>query len=174
MEQATIFDRFKTNVTFPPITLIGGGTLHNNDTTFAGVTRTFAGAITGTGGFSTLGERFQKYSFNVTNTFTGGYVANCTSRYVVEFNAQGAAGSGNVTVTPRSADAVSAVIRLGANNVFQPQSTLTLNGAGWNGLTNGDYGGKSTRLDMRTFNATVARLFIDNVEMATGTYTERL
>jgi len=166
---SAFYDSAPSNLVFPAINLEGGAFLQSNSggNTY---TRTFNGSITGNGGFRTRGNRLMIYSFNQTNPFTGGLVLESLTRHIVEFNAAGAAGLGNVTV-PLPASVRSAVIRLGANDVFHPTATLTLNGLGWEGVTDGAYSGRMTRLDMKTYNATVARLIIDGVEQPPGKYT---
>ncbi len=170
---AGIYDYSASDLVIPPLILDGGGFFQCNNTGAQNRSRTFNGSISGSGGFSTSPQRLMTYSFNQTNPFSGGYTLKAGSRHVVEFNAAGAAGLGNVTVLEAGgANApLSAVIRLGANNVFHPSATLTLNGKGWNNLTGGVYPSRLTRIDMKTFHATVARLIIDGVEMAAGTYT---
>jgi hypothetical protein len=70
-----------------------------------------------------------------------------------------------------NADNRSAVLRLGANDVFVPNATLTLNGAGWAASSGFDYAGQYTRLDMQGFNAAVAALVVNGVAMPAGTYS---
>jgi hypothetical protein len=178
LNNATIYDTFGVvngggSQTFPPIILNGGGTFDTLASADPRLdTRIFAGVISGNGGFSTKGRGLTTYRFNNSNPFTGGLTINNYERHVIELNAAMAAGYGNVTVNKAAIDDdYSGVLRLGANNVFHPHAILTLNGKGWNGVANFDYGSRFTRLDMKTFNATVAKLIIDGVEQAPGTYT---
>lgn len=177
LNNAKIFDTFGVingagSQNFPPIHLRGGGafdTLFHADPRLDA--RVFAGVISGDGGFSTFGRGLTTYKFNAANTFTGGLVVNNYERHVIELNAPMAAGRGNVTVLKDGDSDYSAVLRLGANNVFHPHAILSLNGRGWNGVSSFDYGGKFTQLDMKSFHACVARLIINGVEQAPGTYT---
>jgi hypothetical protein len=181
MKGATIFDAFGNAQALPPITLDGGGAFDSTTSSDPHLdNRTFAGSITGTGGFSTWGNNRMRYDFNTSNTFTGGLFIDAWDRHVVAFNAARSAGAGNVTVDGRAnnptgqnvnADNRSAVLRLGANDVFAPTATLTLNGAGWAASTGGDYAGQFTLIDMQGFNATVAALVINGVAMLSGTYS---
>lgn len=181
MKGATIFDAFGNTQTLPPITLDGGGSFDSTTSNDPHVdNRTFAGPITGTGGFSIWGNNRMRYDFNASNNFTGGLFIDARDRYIVAFNATGSAGAGNVTVDGRAnnpagqnqnADNRSAVLRLGADDVFVPTATLTLNGAGWAASSGSDYALQYTRIDMQGYNATVARLFIDGVEKPPGAYS---
>jgi hypothetical protein len=121
-----------------------------------------------------------RYDFNLSNSFTGGLSVDARDRHVAAFNAAGSAGAGNVTADGRAtnppgqsvnADKRSAVLRLGANDVFAPTATLTLNGAGRAASKGFDYAGQCTRLDMQGFDATVAALVINGVAMPAGTYS---
>ena len=178
MRSAAIYDHFGVDHTFPAMTLEGNSFFQCNNYTFNSCSdkkRIFSGAISGTGALRLQGHRRMSYVFNQTNPFTGGLNCKANDRYIVELNAPGSAGMGNVTVDKRSADDRSAVLRLGADNVFHAGSTLTLNGKGWSDVTTDGgwaYNGRKTRIDMKTFNASVARLIIDGVEMPPGNYTE--
>ena len=135
--------------------------------------RTIDNAISGSGVLTIEGRNKQVWNIGGTNSsFSGGLTLTALDRYQVTFNASGSAGTGNVTVTPRTADARSAVIVLGANNVFASTATLTLNGkggdsSGWP-YTEGD---GAVAIDMKTFNATVSKLYVLGVQMAAGNYT---
>ena len=140
--------------------------------------RTFTAPISGSGSWTTKGYNHMGYTYNVANTFTGGYVIESGDRHGVGFNAPGSAGAGDVTVEGRAGDGRSAVIVLGADNVFNPSAKLTLNGMGWAESTggfgpyaNGPWTGNTVRIAMGTFNATVSELYIDDVQQEAGTYT---
>ena len=177
LNNATIYDTFGVvgsggTQTFPPIILNGGGafdTLASSDP--RDDTRIFAGVISGNGGFRTRGRGLTKYRFNTSNTFTGGLVLDNYERHVVELNASMAAGVGNVTVLKDTDSNASAVLRIGANNVFHPHAIFSLSGRGWNGSSGGEYSGRFTVLDLSGYKATVARLFVDGIEQPPGTYT---
>lgn len=107
------------------------------------------------------------------NTFSGGYIIEGGDRHGVAFNVAGAAGTGDVTVNPRTnnADGRSAVIILGADDVFAPTATLTLNGNGWAGSSggfgpyaSGPWVGNSSKLALQGHSATVSALIVDGVE----------
>lgn len=181
LKGGTIFDVFGNTQTLPAIVLDGGGAFDSTtSSTPHADNRIFGSAITGTGGLSIWGNNRMRYDFNTANTFTGGFFIDARDRHVVAFNATGSAGNGDVTVDGRAnnpagqsqnADNRSAVLRLGANDVFAPTATLTLNGNGWAASSGFDYSGQHTRIDMQGFNATVARLIVGGVEMPSGSYS---
>ena len=140
--------------------------------------RTFTGVISGDGTWTTNGRNRMGYTYNNTNTYTGGYIVRSSDRHGIGLNAPGSAGAGDVTVLPREEDGRSGVLILGADNVFAPTAVLTLNGLGWDNSTGGfgPYGsgphvGSQVRISMNEFNATVAELWIDDVRMPDGQYT---
>lgn len=140
--------------------------------------RIFTAPITGTGTWTTQGFNHMGYTYNVANAFSGGYLSEAGDRHAIAFNAAGAAGAGDVTVNPRSnADGRSAVIILGASDVFSPTATLTLNGNGWAGSTggfgpyaSGPWIGTSAKLALQGNSATVSGLVVDGVPQAPGVY----
>jgi hypothetical protein len=108
-------------------------------------------------------------------------VVDSGNRYGVGFYAAGSAGAGDVTVNAgNNADMRSAVLFVRANDVFAASCVLTLNGLGWNNSTGGfgpyagNFGqvGTQVRIIMDGFNATVDKLFIDDVQQEAGDYTE--
>ncbi len=140
--------------------------------------RIFTGVISGDGSWTTNGRNRMGYTYNNTNTYTGGYIIRSSDRHGIGLNAPGAAGAGDVTVLPREEDGRSGVLILGSDDVFAPTAVLTLNGLGWDDSTGGfgPYGsgphvGSQVRISMNEFNATVAELWIDDVRMPDGQYT---
>ncbi len=167
LKNATVIDGIY-NTFIPPIELDGGGAFDQGGSTSShNRSITFTGSITGTGGFSVLrGNNKQRWTFTQPSNFTGGLTLSAADRHVIQFDAAGSAGAGDVTVIPRG-DGRSATIDLRANDVFDPRAVLTLAGlgsAGWN------YG-SGQLLDMNEFDATVSKLIIDGVEQPAGTYT---
>ena len=129
-------------------------------------------AISGSGALTIEGRNKQIWNIGATNSsFSGGLALAALDRYEVRFNAAGSAGTGNVTVTPRTADGRSAVIVLGANNVFASTATLTLNGKGGDSSRLAYTGVTGVAIDMKTFNATVNKLYVLGVQMPNGNYT---
>jgi hypothetical protein len=171
MNNSTLDVKTRGTVSFGAIALVGDGTITATANSGDDRTRNLTGIISGTGAFTIFGRNKQPWNWQQTNTFSGGLNLNAIDRHVIIFNAAGSAGTGDVTVSPRPSDARSAVIKLGANDVFAPTATLTLNGQGWNGSSGYAYALKYTRLDMQGFNATVGALIIDDVAMPYGDYT---
>jgi len=158
-------------IIFPPISLVGTGKLTASANTGDSRVRTLGGAISGTGAFTIEGRNKQTWTVATANpSLSGNWNLNAIDRYEIVFNASGSAGSGNVTVSPRTADSRSGVIKLGANDVFADTATLTLNGKGAFGSTGWIYNA-NIRLNMNGKNDTIAHLFIDNVEQPPGIYT---
>ena len=172
-----IRDNYKTMTFEQNFTIEGTAGL--NHTTNAGNNhnRTFTGTISGDT-WVTDGRNHVGYTYNSANTFAAYEVRSTDSqRHGVAFNAPGAAGLGNVTVTNGSGSQ-SAVLILGADDVFDESCILTLNGQGWANTTggfgpyaSGAWVGNSMRIFMSTFNATVSELWIDDVQRAAGDYT---
>ena len=159
-------------ISFPAITLPGTGKLTASNNNGDSRTRNLNNSISGSGQFTIEGRNRQVWNIGFNNsTFSGDLMLAAIDRYEVKFNAAGSAGTGNVTVTPRTADARSAILVLGANNVFADTATLTLNGKGWAGSTGGTYPSSNAAIDMKTFSDTVNKLFILGVQMPAGTYT---
>ena len=174
LRNATILDTFGSTQSFRSILLDGGGFFDClNDAAPRLDDRIFDGIISGNGGFSINGRGLTGYIFTKSNTFTGGLAIRTRARNIVRLNAPGAAGNGDVTTynDPGTVSNESTVITLGANNVFAAGATLRMEGKGWDNTTDFEYKNQNTILDMQTFNATVARLFIDGVEMPPGSYT---
>jgi hypothetical protein len=161
-------------ISFPALTMTGTGKLTASSNSGDSRTRNINNAISGSGQFTIEGRNRQVWNFGTNNpSFSGGLLLNAIDRYEVKFNVAGAAGTGNVTVNPRSspADNRSAILVLGANNVFADTATLTLNGKGWAGSTGGTYPGSNAAIDMKTFSDTIDKLFVAGVQMPAGTYT---
>ena len=126
----------------------------------------------------TDGRNHVGYTYNSANTFAAYEVRSTDSqRHGVAFNVPGAAGLGNVTVT-NAGGTQSAVLILGADDVFDESCVLTLNGQGWGDSTggfgpyaSGAWVGTSMRIFMSTFNATVSELWINGNQRAAGDYT---
>lgn len=157
---------------FPPITLNDGGFIDSLGSAGARLDYFhFDDVISGTGGFTITAGQFETYNFNNTNTFTGGLVIASYSLHTIGLNSAGAAGDGNVTVLKSTTSDQSAVLKLGADNIFSPSATLRLNGKGWNNNNRYEYRLTTIILDMNSFNATVNKLYIDGVQMPTGDYT---
>lgn len=172
-----INDHFKTATFAQNFVITGTAGMDCNNNNGNNHNRTFTGTISG-GTFFVDGRNHVGYTFNSPNTFANFEArASESQRYGVAFNAPGAAGLGNVTVTS-GGGTQSGVIILGANNVFSETCVLTLNGRGW-GNSTGGFGpyaagawvGNSMRIFMNTFNATVSELWIDGIQRPAGTYT---
>ena len=68
MRGSKIFDAFGNSQTLPAIVLDGGGAFDSTSSSDPHAdNRTFAGSITGTGGFSTWGNNRMRYDFNTAN-----------------------------------------------------------------------------------------------------------
>jgi hypothetical protein len=146
--------------------------------TGTGQNRVFNGEISGDT-WVTDGRTNQGFTYNVANSFAAYEVRSSTSqRHGVAFNAPGAGGLGDVTV---SGGNQSAVIILGSDDVFSDTCVLTLNGKGWNGTTpsdgeagpyaTGPWVGTRMRLFMDHHDATVSELWIDGIQRAARDYT---
>ena len=159
-------------ISFPALTMTGTGKFTGSVNTGDSRTRNLNKIISGTGQLTIEGRNKQTWSIGAANSsFSGGLALTAIDRYIVNFNAAGSAGTGDVTVTPRPTGTPrSAVVVLGANNVFASTATLTLNGKGNNDGTGWTYTG-DTAIDMKTYNATVGKLYVLGVQMPTGTYT---
>ena len=159
-------------ISFPALTMTGTGKLTASSSNGDSRTRNINNAISGSGQFTIEGRNRQVWNIGANNSsFSGNLILPAIDRYEVKLNVSGSAGTGNVTVTPRTSDARSAVLVLGANNVFADTATLTLSGKGWNNSTGGTYPSSVTALDMKTFNDTVDKLFVLGVQQAAGVYT---
>ena len=153
---------------FPPITLEGdalfltpfGASDHETDN-FAAITGSYKLTING----------FNNHTFNLNaaNTFSE-LVADATDRYRIVAKAAGSLGTGDVTINKRSGDDRGCVLVIDAANAMAETATLRLHGKGWNGSGGGALAGTSYPLRMNA-NDTVARLFVNGVEMPPGNYT---
>ncbi len=171
LNSSTIDIQSRDTVNIPPIGLLGNGKITASSSSGDSRTRNLTGTITGAGQFTIEGRNKQIWNVTQGNAFSGGLALTALDRYIVNFNAPGSAGTGDVTVTPRPTNTPrSAVVVLGANNVFSETATLTLNGKGNNDGTGWTYTG-DVAIDMKTFHATVARLIVGGVEMPVGNYT---
>lgn len=120
------------NITAPPIALSGGGVWDQGG---GGASHskslTFGGAITGNGGFTIRNaNNKQRCVFSVANSFTGGLTIEAKDRHVVQFDAAGSAGAGNVTTVKRISDSRSSTLDIHANDVFAPSAILSVEGIG--------------------------------------------
>lgn len=159
-------------ISFTALTLTGTGKLTASSNTGDSRTRNLNNVISGSGQFTIEGRNRQIWNIGTTNSsFSGDLLLAAIDRYEVKFNAAGSAGTGNITVNPRTTDARSAILVLGASNVFADTATLTLNGKGWAGSTGGTYPSSNAAIDMKTFNDTIDKLFVLGVQMPAGTYT---
>ena len=155
-------------VNFPALVLNGDATFTTGGNTEDNKTRNLAGGVSGTGDLTFVGRNNLVWNFNGASTYAGDLNLQAVDRYRVFFNTAGSAAVANITVTPRTSDARSAMIVLGANNAFATTTTLTLNGRGGNNSGNPYIG--FARINMQGFNATVDKLFIDDVQMPAGDY----
>jgi hypothetical protein len=156
------------NISFPPMSLAGnaswvtpfGASDHQTDD-FSAITGAYTLTING----------FNNHAFNLnaTNTFSG-LVADASDRYRIVAKAAGSLGTGDVTINKRASDNRGCVLVIDAANAMADTATLRLHGKGWNGSTGGALPGTSYPLRMNA-NDTVARLFVDGVEMPPGNYT---
>jgi len=172
MDGSTINTATASDPHFGPITLNGtGGTFTNGSNAADWDARYFDGVIDGTGALTLVGRNGNPYRLTQTNTFSGDLVLNAVDRYYVYLDATGAAGAGDVTVSPRNtSDYRSAIVIVNAADAIADTAILTLNGQGQAGSTKGSYSGRYTRLDMK-YDDTVAELWIDGAQMFAGTYT---
>ncbi|WP_353415607.1 Ig-like domain-containing protein, partial [Haloferula helveola] len=144
MEDATIQDETGYTTTYPALDLTGANEVRSQSNTTHGRTRLFSGPITGGGSLSFLVDNRAILRFAQSNSFTGGLVFNAEDRHLVEFEAAGSAGAGDVTVNPRSnADNRGAILKLEASDVFADSATLTLDSQGNanSGWPSGTYNG---------------------------------
>lgn len=158
-------------ISLPALTMTGTGKLTASASSGDSRTRNLNNAISGAGQFTIEGRNKQIWNVGANNSsFSGGMALAAIDRYEVRFNAAGSAGTGNVTVTPRTTDNRSAVVVLGASNVLADTATLTLNGKGADSSTGWTYAGV-VAIDMKTFNDTIEKLVVLGVMMPPGTYT---
>ncbi len=150
----------------PAITLAGNAQFYNGgDWNYTN----FNGAITGTGDLTVSGYNGADFRLKVANTWTGNLIVNAVDRWILTADAAGSFGAGDVTVSPRTNDARSAVLKINAEDAMADSATLTLNGKGWNNSNKGTYQYTYVRLDMQA-NDTIAALIIDDVPMPDGDY----
>ncbi|MFU8894456.1 MAG: cadherin-like beta sandwich domain-containing protein [Luteolibacter sp.] len=157
-----------TPVNFPALVLNGDATFTTGGNTEDNKTRNLTGGVSGTGDLTFVGRNNLIWNFNAASTFVGNMHLQAVDRHRVFFNAADAAAVASITVTPRTTDDRSAMIVLGANDVFSNATTLTLNGRGGNNSGNPYIG--YARINMQGFSATVDKLFIDDVQMPAGDY----
>lgn len=155
-------------INFPALVLNGNATFTTGGNTEDNKTRNLTGGVSGTGDLTFVGRNNLVWNLNGASTYVGNMNLQAVDRYRVFFNTAGSAAVANVTVTPRTSDARSVMIVLGANNAFATTTTLTLNGRGGNNSGNPYIG--FARINMQGFNATVDKLFIDDVQQPAGDY----
>ena len=171
MTDATVQDETQFTTTYPALDLTGTNEFRSQSNATHGRTRLFSGVISGSGSMVHLKDNRAIVRFNQANTFTGGLVFNAEDRHLVEFEAAGSAGAGDVTVNPRSnADNRGAILKLEASDVFADTATLTLDSTGNNnsGWPNGSYNG--ILLEMGNNTDTIQELVVATVAQPAGTY----
>ena len=151
----------------PAIVLVGNAEIQCLDDWS---TTNFNGAITGTGSLTLQVKNGKALRLKVANSFSGNLIANAFDRWILYADAAGSLGSGDVTISPRSSDARSAVLVINADDAMADTATLTLNGQGWAGSNKGTFSGQLTRLQMNA-NDTIGGLIIDGENMEYGDYT---
>ncbi|BCX46294.1 VonWillebr and factor type A [Haloferula helveola] len=171
MEDATIQDETQYTTTYPGLDLTGTNEFRSQSNATHGRTRLFSGPITGTGSMVHLKDNRAIVRFTQANSFSGGLVFDAEDRYLVEFEAAGSAGAGDVTVNPRSnADDRGAILKLEASDVFADSATLTLDSQGNanSGWPSGTYNG--ILLEMGNNTDTIQQLVVATVAQPAGTY----
>ena len=171
MDASTIQDETAYTTTYPALDLTGLNEFRSQSNSTHGRTRLFSGVISGTGSMVHLKDNRAIVRFTQANTFSGGLVFNAEDRHLVEFEAAGSAGAGDVTVNPRSnADNRGAILKLEASDVFADSATLTLDSQGNanSGWPSGTYNG--ILLEMGNNTDTIQQLVVDTVAQPAGTY----
>ena len=130
--------------------------------------------ISGEGSITLTGRNVEKWIFTQTNTFSGGITFAAVDRYIVRGQAQGAFGTGDVTVTQRlnSEGLRSAVLSIEAEDVMADTATVSLSGTGGNDTPGfDDFSGNSVLIRMG-FDDTIGALTVNGTELPPGDYTE--
>ena len=177
IDDAVLLNNWKSQTVSSDFVLSNGARFNITGNSSWNQDQRFSGVFSGSGGFTVKGGNHQGMRFQNTNTFTGGLtLENQGQRYGVEFSATGAAGAGDVTVEG-NADGTGqgAVIIVSALDPFSTSAALTLNSNGFDNTSGGfgpftTYLGTETRIDMKN-DATVGTLYLNNIQLAAGTYT---
>ncbi|MCH7224686.1 Ig-like domain-containing protein [Haloferula sp. A504] len=172
MDSATIQDETGFTVTYPAIDLTGINEFRSQSNTTHGQTRLYSGVISGAGNMTHLLDNRAIVRFTQANTFSGGLVLNAEDRYLVEFEAPGSGGAGDVTVNPRSnADNRGAILKLEASDVFADTATLTLDstGADNSNWPSSSYNGILLEM-VGSITDTIEELVVATVPQPAGTY----
>ncbi|MEM7396777.1 MAG: DUF11 domain-containing protein, partial [Verrucomicrobiota bacterium] len=133
-------------------------------------TTTFTGPIDGDRTMTFLGFNGHQYHLNAPNSFTQ-LVANAIDRYIIEANAPGSLGTGDVIINPRVTveGRRSAVLIINAPDAMSDTGRLFLNGNGWDFSLLGPFSGFATRLVMNA-DDTISELWINGMRAASGTW----
>ncbi|MEM7393410.1 MAG: hypothetical protein AAF492_13785, partial [Verrucomicrobiota bacterium] len=155
------------NPTFPPIMLAGDAIIESLFGASDWQTDTF-GPISGPGRLTLSGFNGHQYHLNASNSFSE-LIANAIDRYVIQANAPGSLGLGDVTINPRPGGEGrrSAVLMINAPDAMADTATLTLNGSGWDSSNGGPFAGSSTRVVMNA-NDTIQSLYINGMRLPSG------
>jgi hypothetical protein len=156
------------NISFPPMTLAGNASWVTPFGASDHQTDEFS-TINGAHKLTINGFNNHTFNLNATNTFSE-LVADASDRYRIVAKAAGSLGTGDVTINKRASDNRGCVLVIDAANAMADTATLRLNGNGWNGSGGGALAGTSYPLRMNA-NDTVARLFVNGVEMPPGNHT---
>ncbi len=140
------------------IVLEGNLTLANGGNASHHESKTYNGAISGSGQLTIDGNNNQTYHFNAANSFAGGLYAYSSANqgWRIEANTSGSLGSGDVTI------AHAVTLQVDAANVMDDAAVLSFNGS--------KDSRKTSKLIMNA-NDTVYQLFIEGVQQDGGALT---
>jgi len=158
---------------FSPMVINGNASITNSgNNNTNGSTKSFEG-ISGSGNLTITAADNQGYNVTTTNSsFTGDWIFNGQKRHVINFEAIGSGGTGDVFLsgTPSAGASRSGVIVFGANDVFANSAFFTVVDAdgytGSSGKASGSY-----FMDIKAFTDTIGGMTIDGNPVTAGDYT---